>query len=304
LAGIVNLLAKYMAHRLRAWTLGIVWLAVLSSPARAAWTLVSADSPVTVVRAANVFALGAGESLRADDLIQSPRQGIVQIQDDDGTLVALGAESRVMLQADAHVALLRGWMKIAHACGAASCAQRVVETEHGAIRLGTSAGTSAAAIVATPDDTNDIALFSESGTQTLAVKPALTINAGSFAEISGNAPAHLLPRPSGPFLATMPAAFRDALQPLALAPTPSRAAPNPLRAAAYDDIAPWLTSTLPARKRFAARFHTRLADRAFRGSIESHLNALPDWRGFLYPPVYPPVYPPARSASRKVSYPR
>jgi hypothetical protein len=298
LAGIVNLLAKHMAHRLRAWTLGIVWLAVLSSPARAAWTLVSADSPVTVVRAANVFALGAGEPLRADDLIQSPRQGIVQIQDDDGTLVALGAQSRVMLQADTHVALLRGWMKIAHACGAASCAQRVVETEHGAIRLSTN--TSTAAIVATPDDTSDIALFSESGTQTLAVKPPLTINAGSFAEISGNAPAHLLPRPSSSFLAAMPAAFRDALQPLAVAATPSRAAPKPLRAATYDDIAPWLTSTLPARKRFAARFHTRLADSAFRGSIESHLNALPDWRGFLYPPVYPP----ARAANRKVSYPR
>ena len=37
--------------------------------------------------------------------------------------------------------------------------------------------------LATPDDTSDIALFSESGTQTLAVKPPLTINAGSFEHV-------------------------------------------------------------------------------------------------------------------------
>jgi hypothetical protein len=283
-----------MVYRLRAWTLGIVLLAALSSPARAAWTLVSADSPVTVVRAANVFELGAGESLRADDVILSPRQGVVQIQDDNGTLVALGAQSRLMLQSDERIDMLGGWMKIAPACKAAPCPQRIVETERGAIRLSTSA--SAAAIVATPGDAGEIAVFSESGVQTLALKPPLTIDAGSFAEISGNAPAHVLPRPSSAFLAAMPVAFRDALQPLAINATPaSDAAPKPLRPATYDDLAPWLTSTLPARKRFAARFHTRLADSAFRASIESHLNALPDWRGFLYPP--------AHAARSKVRYP-
>jgi hypothetical protein len=207
----------------------------------------------------------------------------VQIQDDNGTLVALGAQSRAMLQADERIALLRGWIKIAYACKAASCPQRIVETERGAIRLSTGTGTSAAAIVATPDDAGDIAVFSESGVQTLALKPPLTINAGSFAAVPDSAPAHILPRPSSAFLAAMPAAFRDALQPLAVDAKPSSAAVKPLRPATYDDIAPWLTSTLPARKRFAARFHTRLADSAFRASIESHLNALPDWRMFLYP---------------------
>jgi hypothetical protein len=246
-----------------------------------------------VVRATNVFALGAGESLRADDLILSSQQGVMQMQDDDGTLVALGAQSRVMLQADGHIALLRGWMKIAYACKAASCPQRVVETERGAIRLST--GTSAAAIVATPDDTGDIAVFSESGVQTLALKPPLTINAGSFAKLSGSAPADILQRPSSAFLAAMPAAFREALQPLAIDASPSSAALKPLRPITYDDIAPWLTSTVPARKRFAARFHTRLADSAFRASIESHLNALPDWRVFLYPPT--------RAVNRTIRYP-
>jgi hypothetical protein len=194
--------------------------------------------------------------------------------------------------------LLRGWMKIAYACRAASCPQRIVETERGAIRLSASASASAntAAIVATPDDAGDIAVFSESGVQTLALKPPLTIDASSFAEIPNSAPAHILPRPSSAFLAAMPAAFRDALQPLAIGAKPaSEAALKPLRPATYDDIAPWLASTLPARKRFAARFHTRLADRAFRASIESHLDALPDWRAFLYPP--------ARVAHSTVRYP-
>ncbi|MFM0224349.1 hypothetical protein [Paraburkholderia dipogonis] len=78
--GIVNFRAKHMAYRLRAWTLSIVLLAALSSPARAAGTLVSADSPVAVVRAGNVFAFGAGESSRADDRILSPRQGVVPLR--------------------------------------------------------------------------------------------------------------------------------------------------------------------------------------------------------------------------------
>lgn len=294
LSGIVNFRAKHMVFRLRAWTLAIVLLAALSPPARAAWTLVSADSPVTVVRAANVFAFGAGHSLRADDLILSPQQGVVQIQDDNGALVALGAQSRVMLLASERIDLLRGWMKIAAACKAAPCPQRVVETERGVIRLSTSA--SAAAIVATPGNAGDIAVFSESGMQTLALEPPMSIGAGSLAEISGNTPARVLPRPLSAFLAAMPVAFRDALQPLANNTTPaSDAALKPLRPATYDDIAPWLTSTLPVRKRFAARFHTRLADRAFHASIESHLNALPDWRVFLYPP--------ARASRNAVRYP-
>jgi hypothetical protein len=290
LAGIVNLRAKHMVYRLWAWTLGIVLLAALSSPARAGWTLASADSPVTVVRATNVFALGPGESLHADDLILSPRQGVVQMQDDDGTLVALGAQSRLMLQAEPRIALLHGWMKIAHACGAASCPQRAVDTERGAIRL----SANAAVIVATSDDANGIAAFSESGVQTLALKPPVTIDAGSLAEISDNAPARVLRRPSSAFLAAMPVAFRDALEPLVVPAASSSAALKPLRPAAYDDVAPWLTSALPARKRFAARFHTRLADTAFRGSVERHLDALPDWRAYLYPPT--------RAASSKVRY--
>jgi hypothetical protein len=84
LPGIVNLRAKHMVYRLQTWSLGVVLLAALSSPARAAWTLVSADSPITVVRTTNVF--------------------------------AHGTQSRVMLQADGHIVLLRGWMKIAYAC--------------------------------------------------------------------------------------------------------------------------------------------------------------------------------------------
>lgn len=42
---------------------------------------------------------GRCEPLRADNLTLSPRQGVVQIRDDNGTLVALGAQSR-MLQPD------------------------------------------------------------------------------------------------------------------------------------------------------------------------------------------------------------
>ena len=99
-------------------------------------------------------------------------------------------------------------------------------------------------------------------------------------------------RPTDAFVANMPLAFRDALQPLAVA-KPARSAP-PSHAATYDDIAPWLDSELPERKSFPARFRSRLTDRAFRHDVQAHLNTLPDWRALLYPPERPGV--------RKVRY--
>jgi len=92
-----------------------------ASQAQAAWTITSADAPATVIRAANVYQLGVGEALRDDDLIASPPRGVVQLQDDAGNLLALGAQTRVLLQAGPRVALLDGWLKVAHPCAATPC---------------------------------------------------------------------------------------------------------------------------------------------------------------------------------------
>ncbi|WP_051481910.1 hypothetical protein [Paraburkholderia nodosa] len=278
-----------MIHRLHLWAAGIVIAAALASPAHAAWRIASSDAPVSVVRGTNVTSAAAGDILRDGDLLES-RNGVAHLQDEHGTLVALGPRTRAMLMADAHVALLSGWLKIAAAaCATAPCAPVRVDTEPGALDV----GSGAAAIIAAPEDTQTVDVFSESGTQTFAAKPPTSIPNGRFASIGNLGHVQLSARPTDAFVTTMPVAFRDALQPLAVA-KPARSAP-PSHAATYDDIAPWLDSKLPARKTFPARFRSRLTDRAFRHDVQAHLNTLPDWRALLYPPERPGV--------RKVRYP-
>jgi hypothetical protein len=275
-----------MVHRLHFWMTGLVLALALVSPARADWTLESTDAPVALVRGANLSEARAGETLRDGDLLESP-DGVVHVRDEHGTLVALGPHTRAMLIADTHIALLRGWLKIA-----ATDVKAQVDTELGTVGI----GEHAAAIIATRDDAGVIDIFSESGAQRFAAKPsaaAQTVTNGGFASIDAKGVLHPSARPSDAFLASMPDPFRDALQPLTRT-KPQPDAP-PLRAVNYDDIAPWLVSALPERKTFPARFRPRLTDAAFRRDIDTHLKALPDWRALLHPPV--------RSGVRRALFP-
>lgn len=294
-------LRLFMNHRLHTWAAGIAAAAALASlaslaslaapaaPARAGWTLASADKSVTVVRGATVTEAAAGDVLSDGDLLKTG-ESAVYLQDGHGSLVALGPQTRAMLTADAHVALLRGWLKIAAAsCAAAPCPRTRVDTERGPFDI----GPGAAAIIAALEETDTIDLFSETGAQIFATKPPATIPNGHFATIDSHGHLQLSARPSDTFVEEMPVAFRDALQPLNAA-KPSHPAP-PSRAVTYDDIAPWLSSKLPERRTFPARFRPRLADTAFRHDIETHLKELPDWHVLIYPPV--------RSTVRVMRYP-
>ncbi|KQR73596.1 hypothetical protein ASG35_21650 [Burkholderia sp. Leaf177] len=256
------------------------------SQAHAGWTIAAADAPATVIRATNVYQLGAGEALRDDDLIESAPRSVVQLQDDAGRLLALGAQTRVLLQAGTRVSLLDGWLKVAQTCATQPCAATVIDTERGALELGANSAAVIAALPGAEGSKSTVAVFSESGTQTLAASAHRNAVApGSFAYAIANTPPQIAQRPSSAFLADMPVAFRDALQRVPVTPAAHDHAIKPLRAASYDDVSAWLTSDLPARKRFPARFRPRLSDPAFRRAIDQNLKALPEWRVLLYPPA-------------------
>ncbi|SPB13801.1 hypothetical protein NOV72_01066 [Caballeronia novacaledonica] len=284
-----------MVDRSHLWTAGLVIASMLTltsmpaSPAHADWTLARTDAPVALVRGTNLSTARAGDTLRDGDLLET-HEGVAHLQGEHGTLVALGPQTRAMLAADTRVALLHGWLKIAAtACVSQACPAPRVDTERGPVDI----GANAAAIIATRDDAGAIDLFSETGAQTFAAKPPATIASGRFASIDAHVHLQQSARPSDAFIAAMPVPFRDALQPLSPPKPPPGAAPS--RAVNYDDIAPWLVSTLPERKSFPARFRSRVADPAFRRDIDAHLKALPDWRALLYPP--------ARSGVRRARYP-
>jgi len=280
-------------------------LLALAPYAHAGWTIVQTGAPVTTIHESTVYRAGSGQRLAPDDIVETPpdSNGIVQMQDETGNVLAMGSDTRVLLARDGHVALLRGWLKVQHVCAAANCAVPVVETER--MRV-TPADPSALVIAAsTPayagDDAN--AVFCESGSAQLVTlgkphdKPAQTaISTHQFARLSKtNARVIVSARLDPAFVAAMPLAFRDALRPLPLRPEPAApAAPRPAspsaagsRPVTYADVSDWLGSALAVRTdpatRFTQRFGARLSDPAFRRDIRQHLHDLPDWRPLLQP---------------------
>ncbi|CAD6552004.1 hypothetical protein LMG28727_05324 [Paraburkholderia kirstenboschensis] len=271
-------------------------LLAIAPYARADWILVRADAPVTAIHASSVYQAQTGQRFSQDDIIESSGNGVVQIQDEGGNLVALGRDTRAMLTRDSHIALLRGWLKVMHECPDANCATPVVETERTRF---TPADRATLVIAATPEGYDGAdAVFCESGSaQILALgkprgKPldlridahgsafALHAKAGGTMSVS--------PSPEPAFVTAMPVAFRDALRPLPL-PSAARALPtHGLRPVAYAEVADWLGGTLAVRTdpatRFTERFRARLPDPAFRRDVKQHIRALPDWRPLVFPP--------------------
>lgn len=288
------------------------------------WRVVTTDSAVIVIRGTVLYRADAGERLRADDIVESAPRGIVQLQDDVGNVLALGADTSVLLEQKAHVSLLSGWLKIAHGCAGQPYATPVIQTELGALEPADNAGGSlqgagpvgtAAIVTAIPSEHGtNAAMFSESGMQTFTARGArgrartgTQLTAGQFAYVAAGATIELQSRPSSAFLAGMPVPFRDALKCVPVAEVPQDKPSQPQRPVSYGDVSAWLVSDLPVRTRFAQRFRARLDDAAFRRDIDRNLSHLPDWRVMLYRPRLPraplPITPPPKASLPKAPLP-
>ncbi|CAB3775897.1 hypothetical protein LMG28614_00105 [Paraburkholderia ultramafica] len=268
-------------------------LLAIASYAHAGWTLARADTPVTTIHATSVYQAEAGQRLVQDDIVQTPSSGVVQIQDESGNIVAFGHDTRVLLMRDAHVALLRGWVKVLNACSVANCVPPVVDTERTRFTL---ADRTALVIAAAPPgyDSAD-AVYCESGSaQLLALgksrsKPVdVRIDAHQFAlRAKTNEAISIYASPDSKFVATMPITFRDALRTLPSPANPRNLPTHDLRPVTYDDVSDWLGSALAVRTdpatRFTGRFRARLSDPAFRRDVRQHVRELPDWRPLVFP---------------------
>jgi hypothetical protein len=265
--------------------------------AYAVWNISIADAPATVIRGADLYSTTVNQRVATDDMVESGATGILLLQDDTGNVMALGPGTRILIEPNARVALLTGWVKIAHECTASACLAPAVETERGALEIGDHAAAIVAAVSA-PDPVTE--MFSESGIQKLEVPTNSTstpdsavLAEGQFVSIASNKHFDLRPRPSAAFLSGMPIAFGDALTRVATTGKLRDDLPAPLRPVSFDDVAIWLMSGLPARRQpgnsFADRFRPRLADAGFDQQVEQNLSALPEWQGVLPAPRPKPV---------------
>jgi hypothetical protein len=285
-------------------------LAVHAPFAHAQWAIAIADAPAAVIRGTNLYSVNVNQRLATDDMIQSGASGVLLLQDDAGSVMALGPDTRILIEANARISLLSGWLKVAHQCAATPCVEPAVETERGRVDIGDHAA-AIVAVLAAPDRVSEA--FSESGNQKLeaaangASSPdSVTLAEGQFAAIvSDDAPVVSKPRPSPAFLAAMPIAFRDALMRVPTTGKLRDDLPSPLRPVSFEDVAPWLTSGLPARNqpatRFVDRFHPRLADAAFKQHIDQNASVLPEWQAAApAPKPAPEVRVAQKSTSAKI----
>src|ERR1700692_4048995 len=265
--------------------------------AYAAWNISIADAPATVIRGADLYSTTVNQRVATGDMVESGTPGILLLQDDTGNVMALGPGTRILIEPNARVALLTGWLKIAHECTASACLAPAVETERGTLEIGDHAAAIVAAVSA-PDPVTE--MFSESGIQQLEVPANSTstpdkavLAEGQFVSIASNKPFDLKHRPSAAFLSGMPIAFRDALTRVPTAGKLRDDLPAPLRPVSFEDVAVWLMSGLPARHQpghsFVERFRPRLADAVFEQHVEQNFSALPEWQGVLPAPSPAPV---------------
>jgi hypothetical protein len=251
------------------------------------------EGTVTLIRATSVFNVDAPVALQPGDLLATDAHGGAQIEDGDGTIVALGADTRVAIDAAPHgdaLALLSGWIKIARPrTGAAGPLS--IDTP----ALDASLLDGAAVLHASRDM---ISLFIETGSMTLALPEHADahqqLDGEHYAERETGKPLDVGKRPATSFIAAMPLPFRD---PLASSATPAKAklvAPVQGRAATYADIADWLSAPLPIRRGFVARFRPLAQGEPFRAQVRQNLRNLPEWRRVLCPP---PAMPRRRAPS-------
>ncbi|BCQ26384.1 FecR domain-containing protein [Caballeronia sp. NK8] len=283
--------ARTLLHTIRL-SVALACLCALHG-AHAGQAMLLPEGTVTLIRATTVFNVDAPIALQPGDLLATDAIGGAQIEDGDGTIVALGANTRVAIDAAPHgdaLALLSGWIKIARP-RTGTAGPLSIDTP----ALDASLLDGAAVLHASRDMTS---LFIETGSMTLALPEHADahqqLDGEHYAERETGKPLDVGKRPATSFIAAMPLPFRD---PLASSAAPAKAklvAPVQGRAATYADIADWLSAPLAIRRGFVARFRPLAQGEPFRAQVRQNLRNLPEWRRVLCPP---PAMPRRRAVS-------
>src|SRR5260370_7853791 len=116
--------------------------------AYAVWNISIADAPATVIRGADLYSTTVNQRVATDDMVESGATGILLLQDDTGNVMALGPGTRILIEPNARVALLTGWVKIAHECTASASLAPAVEPDRAALQTADHAPATSAPIYA------------------------------------------------------------------------------------------------------------------------------------------------------------
>lgn len=300
--------SRLLQHTVR-WLFGLCLLALGNAASAAAPALVSLlQGEGTLVRQTTRYALTEGVALADGDIVETAADAFLQIEFEDGTLVAMSEKGRLLLKpqitppkttsAPAQFYLLEGWIKLTTV--PKPPAEFAFLTP--AFEFVTPGATIVARVRA-----KSYELFVESGSGRLIAQGATTgLKADDFVNQAAN-----VSKPTtgaslgGEFLQLLPRQFRDRLPARAALFTGRIVTPKPVGPIAYADVSAWLHAEPGVRLALSRQWRSRAADRAFRAEVAANLSAHTEWERVLYPerflPKKPP--PPAMATARPVPRP-
>jgi hypothetical protein len=237
------------------------------------FTVTVVDGRVSVLRGPARFPLEEGVRLSPGDIIEVRDATFAQLEQPDGTALALGPSARTMGLGDRRLFLLGGWLKTTLAAGSAPVH---VQSPHGAVTL-LSGGT----VLEVGSDGGR--LFGESGAAAIDAAPPVRIKAGEFCAMRTGAKPAVSPRPPHEFISSVPRPFLDA-PPRRLARVAARELPlKKPQAITYAEVEAWIDAAAPVRRVLAARWASKASDPAFRRALVAGLARHPEWEPVLFP---------------------
>lgn len=266
------------AAALLCWALG-----AKAADAPAVLTLLEGEA--TLIIGARAYVAVSGARLGAGAIVETDAgTRLVRIEWPDGSLLDLGASTRVMLrpplhrpaaQADPLFYLLRGWAK-----------QTQTVTVSGQLSPAFDVQPFKGVLVSQVEGGTAV-VFSEAGGAQVAGRQGaapLPLRAGQAAVVDAGGNIKVLPRPPEGWLAALPRAFRDSLPNRAERFKDANAVPEPRAALTYPALQHWLVAEPDVRHEFPNRFGVLLSDRAFRSALRQQLVRHPEWELALRPP--------------------
>jgi hypothetical protein len=219
---------------------------------------------------------------------------LLRIEADDGTLIDLGPQTRVMLAPSgsgargnrvAALYLLQGWAKLSTPPGDGT----VSALSAPGLDVPAMKGVSLAFV-----SRDESLLFLESGDAQLIERydgkgaAPLVLKNTEFYARAGAEKGKISARPTAAMLQRLPPAFRDTLPRRAAAFKGRAVEAKALAPPSYDDMQAWLTGEPSLRRAFPRRFAARAREPEFRQALIANLAAHPEWRSLLFPPVPKP----------------
>lgn len=262
----------------------IFLLAPVAALAQNVGVLTMREGGLRVIRGTTVLQAAEGMRLRQGDILESSEPALAQLEFPGGSVVAMGPSTRVYIlshggRGPAQLVLLSGWLKGQTGSGAGVY-------HYLSPLLSVSARDATLVFHAAPDQ---VEVFIEAGSASTGregTRAATVAKAGQFLSRYKQKNVVVSARMSDGFVAAMPKAFKDTLPPQWSHFSGKSVEPKPDHAVNYADVEAWL-NTVPAwRKGFVTRFQSRLADPAFRRSVEAHLGEHPEWDPVLHPEKY------------------